>query len=152
MSNIILRPYQNQLIDAVFNAWEDDKPTVLVQSHTGSGKTVMLTEIVRRANVPTVIIAHRIELVSQLSLALARAQIAHNIVSPTASISEIIQLHLQNGPRHYFNPTASVVVASVDTLIRRSPPWADNIKLVVFDEAAHVLRSNKWGTAAFMFS
>jgi superfamily II DNA or RNA helicase len=152
MSNIILRPYQNQLIDAVFNAWEDDKPTVLVQSHTGSGKTVMLTEIVRRANVPTVIIAHRIELVSQLSLALARAQIAHNIVSPTASISEIIQLHLQNGPRHYFNPTASVVVASVDTLIRRSPPWADNIKLVVFDEAAHVLRANKWGTAAFMFS
>jgi len=151
MSNIILRPYQKELIDKVFDAWENDVNTVLVQSHTGSGKTVMLTSIVERANVPTVIIAHRIELVSQLSLALARAQIAHNIVSPRASITEIIQLHLQNGPRHYFNPTASVVVASVDTLIRRSPPWADSIRLVVFDEAAHVLRKNKWGTASDMF-
>lgn len=148
---MILRPYQNELIDAVFEAWEDDKNTVLVQSHTGSGKTVMLTSIVQQANVPTVIIAHRIELVSQLSLALARAEIQHNIVSPTAAITEIIELHLLNGPRHYFNPTAQVIVASVDTLIRRSPAWADKIQLVVFDEAAHVLRANKWGKAAAMF-
>ena len=86
MSTIILRDYQKDLTAQVFQAWQAGHINVLVQSHTGSGKTVMLTHIVEQANVPTVIIAHRIELVSQLSLALARAQIYHNIISPIPAV------------------------------------------------------------------
>lgn len=111
----------------------------------------MLASIVERLNVPTVIIAHRLELVSQLSLALARAQIAHSLLSPAATIPDIIRLHLQEGSKHHYSPTAQVKVASVDTLIRRTPVWANETKLVVVDEAAHVLRSNKWGKACAMF-
>lgn len=151
MSTTILRNYQKDLTDRVFGAWKDGHRNVLVQSHTGSGKTVMLTHIVAAAAVPTVIIAHRIELVSQLSLALARAQITHSLVLPDEAIRSVVQLHLQYGPRHYFSPTASVIVASVDTLIRRTPTWVDRIKLVVIDEAAHVLKDNKWGRAIGMF-
>lgn len=148
---MILRDYQIELTDKVFKAWDRGATNVLVQSHTGSGKTVMLTSIVERANVPTVIIAHRIELVSQLSLALARAGIQHNIISPRDAIESIIQLHMQTNDKHYFNPTAPVVVASVDTLIKRVPTWLERIKLVVVDEAAHVLKDNKWGRAVAMF-
>lgn len=149
---IILRDYQQRLIDDTFAAWDAGHRNVLVQSHTGSGKTVILTEIVRRANTPTVIIAHRIELVSQLSLALARAGIVHDIMSPSAAVSSIIQLHLQDLSRHYYNPCADILVASVDTLVRQLPGWRHNIKLAVVDEAAHVLRDNKWGKTLDMFS
>lgn len=148
---IILREYQTDLINRTFAAWNQGHRNVLVQSHTGSGKTVMLTQIVQQAAVPTVIIAHRIELVSQLSLAFARAEIPHNLISPNEAISAIIKLHLSDGKQHYFSPTASILVASVDTLIRREPSWLDKIKLVVVDEAAHVLRKNKWGKACEMF-
>lgn len=151
MSTIILRNYQKSLIDEVFTAWDDGHTNVLVQSHTGSGKTVILTEIVKRANVPTIIVAHRLELVSQLSLALARAEIQHNILSPLDSISAIISTQLQLEHKHYYNPRACVTIASVDTLIRRQPTWCDDIQLVVIDEAAHVLQKNKWGKAVNMF-
>jgi superfamily II DNA or RNA helicase len=151
MSTIILRDYQKNLIESALDAWDSDLRNVLIQSHTGSGKTVMLTHIVEHVNVPTVIVAHRIELVSQLSLALARAEIPHGLLSSAASIPDIIKLHLQMGRKHYFSPTAQVIVASVDTLIRRTPQWAARIKLVVIDEAAHVLRANKWGKAMEMF-
>jgi superfamily II DNA or RNA helicase len=151
MSTIILRNYQKSLIEDVFAAWNEGHRNVLVQSHTGSGKTVILTAIVERFAEPTVIIAHRMELVSQLSLALARAEITHSIISPQNTIRAIVNLHLQNGPRHYFNPNAPIIVASVDTLIKRQPSWVDRIKLVVIDEAAHVLKANKWGKALEMF-
>ena len=151
MSTIILRDYQKSLVSSALDAWACGHTNVLIQSHTGSGKTVMLASIVERLNVPTVIIAHRLELVSQLSLALARAQIKHSMLLPTSSLGEIIKLHLQDTGVNYFSPFAQVTVASVDTLIRRTPVWADHIKLVVVDEAAHVLRSNKWGKACAMF-
>lgn len=148
---MILRPYQQHLIDNTFAAWDNGYHNVLIQSHTGSGKTVILTEIVKRANVPTVLIAHRLELVSQLSLALARAEISHTLITPKATMPDIIKLHLQMHGKHYINPSAQIVVASVDTLVRRDPQWRDRIKLVVIDEGAHVLRKNKWGKAFDMF-
>lgn len=147
----ILRGYQDDLIARTFHEWDCGAKNILIQSHTGSGKTVMLTEIVARAHVPTVIIAHRLELVSQLSLALARAQIPHGLISPPESVAAIIKLHLQDCKKHYFSPTSHVLVASVDTLIRRDLQWANRIKLVVVDEAAHVLRENKWGKGLAMF-
>jgi superfamily II DNA or RNA helicase len=151
MSATILRDYQEKIIDQVFDAWESGHNNVLVQSHTGSGKTVILTEIVKRFAQPTVIMAHRLELVSQLSLAMARAEIPHGLTSPAATIPDIVKLHLQNAPRHFFSPQAPVVVASVDTLIRRDMQWCNRVKLVVVDEAAHVLKDNKWGKAVTLF-
>ena len=151
MSITILREYQKNLIESTFTAWDSGATNVLVQSHTGSGKTIMLTEIVRRVNLPTVIVAHRLELVSQLSLALARAQVQHSLIISDNSIPSSIRLHLSIGKKHYFNPAARVMVASVDTLVRRKLAWAQQIKLVVIDEAAHVLRDNKWGKAVSMF-
>ena len=100
---------------------------------------------------PTVIIAHRVELVSQLSLAVARAEIHHNIIAPDAAIRDIVKLRVASSKRHYISPTSSVAVASVDTLVRRDPTWRNRVKLVVIDEAAHVLKSNKWGRAFDMF-
>ena len=151
MSRTILRDYQEAIIKKTFKAWEDGHNSVLVQLPTGGGKTVTFTEIVERAAVPTVIMAHRIELVSQLSLALARAEIPHGITSPAATLPDIVKLHLQMGNRHYFSPQAPVMVASVDTLIRRDIQWRNRVKLVVVDEAAHVLRDNKWGKAVTLF-
>ncbi len=146
-----LRDYQEDIIHDTFLAWDDGHRNVLLQLPTGAGKTVTFTEIIRRANVPTVVLAHRLELVSQTSLALARAGIQHGLMSPAEAIRSIIQLHLQTQGKSFFNPTSSILVASVDTLIRRDPNWLSRVKLVVVDEAAHVLRDNKWGRAVDMF-
>jgi len=53
----------------------------------------------------------------------------------------------------YYQPSAPVAVAGVDTLVRRevSAQWAAQVSLVIPDEAHHVLRGNKWGDAMALF-
>lgn len=96
-------------------------------------------------------IAHRQELVGQISCALARQEIKHRIIAPISTIRFITGLHINELNKTYYDPTSTIAVASVDTLIRRSESWFKNVKLWVQDEAHHVLKSNKWGRAVKLF-
>jgi superfamily II DNA or RNA helicase len=102
---------------------------------------------------PSIVIAHRFEIVSQISLTLARYGIMHNLVAPNSSVREIIKLHIVELGRHYYDPNSLCAVAGVDTLLRMDTTthWFKRIKLVVQDEGHHVLKTNKWGTAAALF-
>ena len=53
----------------------------------------------------------------------------------------------------FFDPNAKTGVGGVDTIIRMDAgdAWFKQVRLMVQDEAHHVLKSNKWGTAAEMF-
>jgi DNA repair protein RadD len=147
-----LRNYQIELIQKIHEAWNNGAQNVLMQSSTGSGKTVTFCEIIRDSNVPTVVIAHRVELVSQISLTLARNGIYHNIIGQRATVRDIVATHLHDLGRSYYDTNATVHAAGVDTLIRQAnEPWMSTIKLVVCDEAHHVLKTNKWGVSAAMF-
>ena len=65
-----LRPYQEQLRDRIYTAWAGRARNVLAVLPTGAGKTVMFSHIIRKHNGAVCAIAHRQELVSQISLAL----------------------------------------------------------------------------------
>jgi DNA repair protein RadD len=98
-------------------------------------------------------IAHRSELVSQISLALAREGVRHRVIGPAAVAQRCTQAHLLELGQNFVSPNAFVAVAGVDTLIRMDPkdPWFAQVALWIQDEAHHVLKDNKWGKAAAMF-
>lgn len=118
---------------------------------TGSGKTVIMGHIAQKF--PTgCAIAHRQELVGQISIALAREGMRHDIVAPKSVIRAIVQAHQEELGRTFYDPVSGWKVAGVDTLMRRDiEPWMQRTQLVMQDEGHHVLRANKWGKARTMF-
>jgi superfamily II DNA or RNA helicase len=150
-----LRDYQIEIIEKVYKSWEKGAKNVLMQLPTGGGKTRLFCSIISTLKIPTVIIVHRVELIGQISLTLASYGVKHNVVTQAGTIREIITLQMQELHKSYYDPNAPVTVIGVDTLIRFSlqapPAWIKCIKLVIQDEAHHVLRKNKWGKAAEYF-
>ena len=62
---MILRPYQNEAVDAVWNEWKDHASTMAVLP-TGTGKTIVMAELIRRCFPRRVMfLAHREELIFQ---------------------------------------------------------------------------------------
>jgi DNA repair protein RadD len=148
-----LRPYQQHAEAEIYQAWSQGAQNVLVQLDTGAGKTVLFTKILADHDGWSVAIAHRVELVSQISLTLARHGVRHNIIAPKAAIRNIIAIHMLELKRSYYDPQARCSVAGVDTLIKLDPatPWLQRVTLVVQDEGHHPLKNNKWGKAAALF-
>jgi superfamily II DNA or RNA helicase len=142
-----LRPYQLDLLERIQAAWSAGKRNVLAVLPTGAGKTIMFTRAMQLRRAPTVAIAHRQELVGQISVALGHHAVSHRIVAPRSVVRFVVGLHMEVHGRSYYDPQAPVAVAGVDTFIRREAElasWLPSVKLWVQDEAHHVLRSNKW--------
>lgn len=146
-----LRPYQLAVIKEVYEAWGKGFRNVCTQLATGAGKTVLFSRILADHKEPSIAIAHRIELVGQISLTLARYRIAHNLIAPRHAIREIIGLHIAEIGRSYIDPHAKCHVAGVDTLIKKEEPWFKSVTLLVQDEGHHPLKENKWGKVSTMF-
>jgi len=144
------------MIDNIHAGWHSDRRNVLAVMATGAGKSVVIGKIVREEPERTCVIAHREELVSQLSGHLAREGVEHRVVAPQNVIRRIVSEHSRDYGQSFVNTDAHVAVAGVDTLCspkRREylKHWAAQIGLCVIDEAAHVLRDNKWGKAVKLF-
>ena len=148
-----LRPYQQKALDEIYSAWTAGATNVCVQLATGAGKTVLFSKIMNDYSGISIAIAHRVELVSQISLTLGRHGVRHNIIAQKPAIREIVALHMAELGRNWFDPGARRHVAGVDTLIRMDDrtPWFAQVGLVVQDEGHHPLRDNKWGHAASLF-
>ena len=156
---INLRPYQNEVKSGIFSAWEFYQ-NVLAVMPTGGGKTKTFCSLVidtlnsLSGALPTAIMVHRKELVQQISLTLAEEGIVHNIIASRKDIKGIISAQRRMFHKQFYNPNAAVTVISVDTLISREEiysSWVKSIRQVIIDEAAHVLKDNKWGRARAMF-
>lgn len=149
----MLRPYQAQLKAGVYQCWSSGHRNVLAVSPTGSGKTVLFSDILSEYQGASVAIAHRQELVAQISVALAREHVRHGILAPKAVIREIVSLQMAEVGRSYYEPNARCKVAGVDTLTGHDPkdPWCAQVGLWVQDEAHHLLLLNKWGKATQLF-
>lgn len=158
----VLRWYQRQYKADAYAAWDllGPKSNLLVVSATGSGKTVFLADIVREHEGHCCVIAHRQELVAQISMALARCGVMHRIIGPATVVRAICQAHLEKLGRCWFDPNARASVAGVDTLVRRLEDlgeWRRQVTLWVCDEAHHPVangtggKPNKWAAAAAAF-
>lgn len=150
----ILRPYQAGIKNDIYAAWNAGAVNVLAVLPTGAGKTVTFSDIIHDHQGASCAIAHRQELVSQISLALARDSVRHRIIGPKNVVKLCVNIHMAEIGASYYDPSAPCAVAGVDTLVRRGNElanWLQSVTLWVQDEAHHVLELNKWGTAAAMF-
>lgn len=148
-----LRPYQQTVNTGITDAWTGGARNVLAVMPTGGGKTVNMARLFADHRGASIAIAHRQELVGQISLALARNGVRHRVVGPSALARNIVSLHISEVGRSFYDPSAWCGVAGVDTLVRRpaNDPWFTQITLWQQDEAHHVLSDNKWGKAATLF-
>jgi len=146
------RGYQTDLVNAIYDAWRV-VPNVRAACATGSGKPVRAAGILLRETVASVFIAHRTELVSQASLALAREGVRHRVIGPALLQRTCASIHVEDVGLNFVDPHSRVAVAGVDTLIRMDPndAWLQQVQLWICDEAAHLLVENKWGRAVSMF-
>jgi superfamily II DNA or RNA helicase len=154
MTNVTSRPYQTQVKNEAYQAWSDGAKNVLIEMPTGAGKTVVVSDIFndRPPGSASVSIAHRQELVSQLSLGLAQVGVYHNIIAPPSVVKFVSQCHTLEIGKSFFHPQSPTVVSGVKTLIRRDlGSWPHQVTLWSQDEAHHVLRENEWGKAAALF-
>lgn len=150
---MLLRDYQKEIVAQIYAAWQAGHRNVCTQLATGAGKTVIFSKIISEYVGYSIAIAHRVELVSQISLTLARAGIPHNIIAQRSAIRDIVNIHVLETGNSYYRPNARACVAGVDTLIRLpyNTGWFNRIGLVVQDEGHHPLKNNKWGAAAELF-
>ena len=146
-----LWPHQIEVHDQIINAWGAGHRFVAAVLPTGSGKTVLFTRIMGEHRGASIAIAHRHELVSQISMALCGNEIQHRIIGARSAIDAIITKQIKKFGQHYVDPRAAIGVASVDTLIRRKYDWYNRVTLWVQDECHHILRDNKWGRAVALF-
>lgn len=159
---LVLRPYQEKIKADVYAAWNGGHKNVLLVLPTGMGKTKTFCSIaidkaiaaIVQPKLPTAIMVHRKELVQQICLTLAEEGIPHNIIAPRPVILGIVAAERQLLKRQFYDYNAAVTVISVDTLnarIMKHEKWAKSIRMWITDEAAHVLRNNKWGRAISYF-
>lgn len=127
-----LRPYQQKAKKDIFTAW-DECDSVMFQMPTGTGKTRLFTSIIsdvktwgvlNAKDVKILIIAHRVELIEQISESLDKYKVSHGIIAggKDRDLSHQVQ------------------VASIQTLTHRTNAGvaeALNVDFVIIDEAHH---------------
>ena len=149
-----LRDYQTKVKNKVLASWGDGALNVLAVMPTGAGKTVLLSDIIKENVGASAVIAHRQELVSQISLALAVNGVRHRLIAPNNVIKFIVSQHIADTGQSWYEPASLVAVAGVDTIVRRVDElgdWLASVRLWVIDEAHHVVTGNKWGKAVELF-
>ena len=154
---ILLRPYQSAVKSGIYADWNSGVSNVLAVVPTGGGKSVIVSDIVldgAQQGMQQGIIAHRNELVSQMSMHIARRGIPHRIIGADATVAQITRLHREHFKESFVNHTARTAVIGVDTLLARKDDlqsWAVQTNRWIGDEGHHFLLENKWGRAIKMF-
>ncbi len=134
---ITLRPYQNTLIERARANFITGKRSQLLVLPTGGGKTVCFSFMAGRAvekGLRVWILAHRVELLDQISKTLTGFGVPHGMIAPGYM-----------GDRR-----KPVQVASVFTLARRLDRY-DAPDLIIVDEAHHAISESTWGRVVTAF-
>jgi len=155
---IIMRPYQQRVIDGIYSAWLSGAQAVCAVVPTGGGKTRVKAHVAKRerdAGNVMVLIAHRRELIGQISMALAQEGITHQLLCAQAARNYISTCHVRELGRSYYSPREErIFVASIDSFKPVDIAWfiAHGARLRwTLDETHHLLRENKWGKVISQF-
>ena len=112
-----LRQYQNYSIDILRKSFKTNKRVLFVLP-TGGGKTSIFTEIARMSDKRILIIAHRKELVQQIS---DRLSVEHGLVV-SGEVADY---------------SKRILVGTVQTVVKRLDHI--NVDLIIVDEAHHAV-------------
>lgn len=148
-----LRAYQQEVNNKIDTAYSQGNNIVMPVLPTGAGKTILFTHRINDFRGTSLAMAHRAELVSQVSLSLARSDIPHRIIGPPPLVKRCAKLHMMALNKHYINSNAPVACASVQTLDhkdfdKRYPVFSNMLRNVgqwICDEGHHLLKGNAWG-------
>lgn len=126
---MVLRPYQNEAVQAIRNEWNQGRQKTLLVLPTGTGKTVVFSKVVEEETSDgssALILAHRGELLDQASDKLKETSGLDSAMEKAESTA--------------IGTAEKVVVASVQTLSQEKRLIAfakDHFKTIVVDEAHH---------------
>lgn len=151
---LALRPYQQALMAGIRAAWLTMAVGVVL-APTGSGKTLLIADAITQHRGASCLIAHRGNLVAQLSMTLARCGIRHRLICSAKDQRIIAQMHVAEFGVSYVDPGSRCAVASAQTLARRTDElatWASTVTLWIVDEGHHVVRDNTWATCVQLFT
>jgi superfamily II DNA or RNA helicase len=127
-----LRPYQQEAIDAANKKFADGARSLLMVLPTGAGKTICLSHMCRQRMDAgrSMILVHRDELIRQA------AQKIEDICGVKPGIDKAEERSTAHD---------QIVVASVQTLIRRKNLPGDPFNFVIVDECHHCCLDNTYG-------
>lgn len=149
-----LRYYQTALYAEVCNQWSLGYRNVMVMATTGAGKTPVIGEAIRNHRGAACVIAHRDNLVLQLSRMLASLGIKHRVIASTKTQRAISADHVKRFKQVFLDPNSRVAVASAQTLARRDElaAWCASVTLWVVDESHHLTRGSVWAKCIERFT
>ena len=151
-----LRDYQQALTAKIYDAWTRVR-VVLAVLATGGGKTAIFSWIIQQHNGASAAVVHRKEIVSQISLSLAKLGVKHRLVAPQSVIRRIRRRHFRFLGESFVDQHAQCGVVSVQTLTSKSTDnnkdiqaWINQVTLCVFDEGHHYVNTGSWAKAVDM--
>lgn len=139
----IVREYQRAAAESISANWRAGRNRVVLQSPTGSGKTLtsayMIEKAVRRGK-RVLFLAHRRRLIEQVAKTLKRFGIAYGIVM--ASLPD----DAKGAAWAVVDPAAPVQIASRDTLLSRmeNPNWRPPKADLLFIDEAHTVEAENY--------
>lgn len=147
---IELRGYQRKLVAAASQFYRDappDQAALLMQSATGSGKTRTAAYIVDKyasTGRQVLWLVHREELLMQAALTFAEYGIKHRLVCAASSERAIKAQEFREHGRSFVDSFAPVVIASIQTIVRRLEvlPWLQPTQIVA--DEAHLSLAATW--------
>ena len=138
-----LRDYQREMLDRIYRSWKNHQ-SIMVQMPTGTGKTHLMAAAIREhADGGVLVVAHRRELIAQISQTLDGFDVEHGLIVGGKEIDY----------------SQKVQVASIQTLTRRlgnAESLTLHFSLIIVDEAHHALADtyrllwDKWPKARFL--
>lgn len=144
---ISLRDYQKGIVSQVSRHYQNAVNGIVLQMPTGAGKTRTAAYIVSKYSTTgrqVLWIVHREELLMQAAMTFAEYGIEHRMICSTSSERAIKVQEFREFGKSFINPMANVIVASIQTIVRRLDklPWL-NPSQIIADEA-HLSLATTW--------
>ena len=166
----MLRDYQREMLGRIHEAWKTCR-SVMVQMPTGTGKTVLMTEVIKSLQFtvyglqsdqhPVLIVAHRRELIEQIKEAIKDRVPNKDRVTEDQIFDRRTEGHDKDRvtEEQIFDRRTeehNIYVESIQTIYRNIDDISINPSLIIIDEAHHALARTyrelweRWPEAKFL--